>query len=122
MESHILTCSKELLRHNDECMNRFSTDFNREDVSFFEEVKPTFELIMDLASEWRVQVERWILENKPRYINSSQIVATIQNFEQVVLQSYYKNTNVQRFKNMHHSNQYVIESIVSEIKKKQDLT
>ncbi|MFC0271646.1 DUF1798 family protein [Metabacillus herbersteinensis] len=122
MESHIVTCSEELLRHNDECLRRFSTDFNREDVSFFDEVKPTFELIMDLASEWKVQADRWIRENKPKYIHPSQIDATIKNFEQVVLQSYYKNTNVQRFKNMHHSNQYVIESIVSGINKKQDLT
>ncbi|MEC2075875.1 DUF1798 family protein [Metabacillus fastidiosus] len=117
MEERIVYYSKQLLLYNDECLNRFMNGMKKEDVLFFEQVKPEFEAITEVARKWKEEAINWVKEKKPKYIHELQIDSTIQNIEQIILQSFYKDTNKQRFTNLHHSVQYVLDSIISETEK-----
>lgn len=87
----------------------------KEDVLFYEEVKPTFESVVDIANKWRVEAVNWVKQNQPKYIHENQIHSAVENMEQMILQSFYKDTNKQRMTNLHHSVEYVINSIISGI-------
>jgi Mg2+ and Co2+ transporter CorA len=110
--------SKKLLQHMNECRDRFEKTIlkpEKTEALFYKEVRPKFELVMNHANIWKPLAEAWVKEQQPKYIHLSQIESTIDNIEQIVLQSFYKDVNKQRFHNLHHSVEYIIKSIVSEL-------
>ena len=112
------TTSKELLQHLNKCKERFesvSTKPEKTEALFYDEVKPTFEKVMNQAIVWKPLAEAWVKEQRPKYVHLPQIESTLENIEQVVLQSFYKDVNKQRFHNLHHSVEYIVNSILAEI-------
>ncbi|MCM3652076.1 DUF1798 family protein [Metabacillus litoralis] len=113
--------SKELLQLLTNCKERFelvNTKPEKTEALFYDEVKPTFEKIMNQANAWKPLAEAWVKEQKPKYVHLSQIESTLDNIEQVVLQSFYKDVNKQRFHNLHHSVEYIVNSILAEIEER----
>ncbi len=118
---HLIKSSLHLLNDLTECRQRFES-FQKKpektDEYFFNEVKPTFELIKDKSDIWEQYASEWIKKEKPKYIHQSQIDSATENLEQVVLQSFYKDINKQRFHNLHHSVEYLLSTMLAEIEKK----
>ncbi|MEK3808333.1 DUF1798 family protein [Bacillus sp. FSL H8-0547] len=116
MKTKILENSEKLLYITDECVRRFENDSKKkEDVDFFHEVKPAFEDAMKVMSEWKRDVLAWRDEAKPKYLFPAQIDSAEENFEQLVLQSFYKDSKAIRFKNMKQSIDYTIESVMDRL-------
>lgn len=114
----LIMFSKVLLQLIDDCKVRFeliNQKPEKTEARFYNEVKPTFELVMNHANAWKPLAQAWVKKQKPKYIHLSQIESTIDNIEQVVLQSFYKDVNNQRFHNLHHSVEYIVNSILTEI-------
>jgi hypothetical protein len=114
----LIISSKELLQLMNECKARFEAldqKPEKTEALFYNKVQPTFELVMNHANTWKPLAEAWVKDNKPKYIHLSQIESTIENIEQVVLQSFYKDVNNQRFHNLHYSVEYIVNSILTEI-------
>lgn len=82
------------------------------EFSFFEEVKPAFEEASELAECWKQEAEKWILEARPKHLHPVQLDSTAENFEQAVLQSFYKSTKRKRHRNMCESVSYIIDLIL----------
>ena len=118
---HLIKSSLHLLQCLTECKRRFES-FQKKpektDAYFYEQVKPTFELLKVKADGWEQLASEWIKKNKPKYIHQSQIDSARENLEQVVLQSFYKDINNQRFHNLHHSVEYLLNTILAEIDNK----
>jgi hypothetical protein len=115
----LIMFSRELLQLLDDCKVRFEKIKQKPEKTeslFYNEVKPAFEMVMNQATKWKPLAEAWVKEHKPKYIHLSQIESTIDNIEQIVLQSFYKDVNNQRFHNLHNSVEYIIDSILAEIK------
>ena len=118
---NLIKSSLHLLKFLTECKHRFESFQKKPDKTeayFYEQVKPTFELIKEKANDWEQLALEWIKKEKPKYIHPSQIESAMENIEQVVLQSFYKDINKQRFHNLEHSVEYLINTIVDEIEKK----
>ena len=117
----LIISSKQLLELMDDCKARFEGRNQKPEKTeslFYNEVRPMYESVMNLAKNWKPLAEAWLVENKPKYIHKAQIESTIENIEQVVLQSFYKDINNQRFHNLHHSVEYIITSILVAIKER----
>ncbi|WP_180850370.1 MULTISPECIES: DUF1798 family protein [Bacillaceae] len=118
MENKILNNSNKLLHITGECVSRFENDAKKkEEVDFFNEVKPAFEEAMKTMNEWKEDVLKWRIDARPKYLFPVQIDSTVENFEQLVLQSFYKDSKPIRFKNMKQSVDYVIEQVIDHIRK-----
>ncbi|WP_175639685.1 DUF1798 family protein [Metabacillus schmidteae] len=115
---YLIKSSLHLLQCLTECKQRFES-FQKKpektDAYFYEQVKPTFELVKDKADVWEQLASEWIKKKRPKYIHQSQIDSARENLEQVVLQSFYKDINNQRFHNMHHSVEYLLNTIIDQI-------
>ncbi|WP_273126014.1 DUF1798 family protein [Bacillus weihaiensis] len=114
----LITSSKELLTLLEECMERFNKHEVKPEKTeeyFFNQVKPSFERATTSIQIWKPLANDWIIKNKPKYIHVTQLDSTIEHIEQVVLQSFYRDINRQRFYNLHHSVEYVVESILEEM-------
>jgi hypothetical protein len=119
----LVTFSQQILNSLEECRNRFEQLNGKPEKTedyFYMKVKPTFESIMENLQKWKPLAEDWVRRNRPKYIHQSQIDSAIENMEQVVLQSFYKDVNNQRFHNLHHSVEYILCSIIDEIEEKDD--
>lgn len=115
---NLISTSKDLLQQINESKDRFEKIIQKPEKTealFYNEVRPAFELVMNQANKWKPLAEAWVKNRKPKYIHLSQIESTIENIEQIVLQSFYKDINKQRFHNLHHSVEYIIKSILAEI-------
>ncbi|WP_216774170.1 YppE family protein [Metabacillus halosaccharovorans] len=118
---NLIKSSLHLLKCLTECKHRFDslqTKPEKTEIYFYEQVKPTFELVKHTANAWEQHALDWIKMEKPKYIHQTQIESAMENIEQVVLQSFYKDVNKQRFHNLHHSVEYVLNTIMDEIEKK----
>nr|WP_281350655.1 YppE family protein [Metabacillus lacus] len=82
---------------------------------FFSVVKPAVEEADSLIDEWKKKTAQWIKEAAPKYIHISQVEAAAENLEQLVLQSYYKDSKQKRFKNQKESIDYFLQSILDEL-------
>ncbi|TXC93247.1 DUF1798 family protein [Metabacillus litoralis] len=115
---NLIMSSRELFLILDDCKKRFESINQKPEKTeelFYQDVKPMFELALDKVQMWKPLAEEWVKMNKPKYIHSAQIDSTIDNIEQIVLQSFYKDINKQRFHNLYNSVEYVLSSILSEI-------
>ncbi|WP_226666821.1 DUF1798 family protein [Metabacillus litoralis] len=115
---NLIMLSRELLLLLEDCKKRFELLKEKPEKTedlFFREVKPAFDLASEKIKDWKPEADQWVKINKPKYIHSAQIDSTIDNIEQVVLQSFYKDINKQRFNNLHNSVEYVLKSILNEI-------
>ncbi|MGM7721962.1 DUF1798 family protein [Metabacillus sp. Hm71] len=114
---NLLMLSNELLQLINDCKQRFEGFEKKPEKTeeyFFRKVKPAFELGMDKAKQWQSFAEAWVKEKKPKYIHLTQIESTIEHIEQIILQSYYKDINNQRFHNLYNSVEYILRSIQTE--------
>ncbi|WP_307335463.1 DUF1798 family protein [Metabacillus malikii] len=113
--------SRKLLQELMKCKQRFEqleTKPEKSETYFYHNVKPAFEHIMEIVSLWEPMARKWVLVNKPKNIHTSQIDSTVENIEHIVLQSFYKDTNKQRFQNMYHSVEFVITAIFTGVELK----
>ncbi len=117
----LIISSHQLLQLLTDCKQRFESLHEKPEKTeayFFEHVKPNFELIMGKTNGWEPLALEWVKEEKPKYIHHSQIESTMENIEQVVLQSFYKDINKQRFHNLHNSVEYLLNCIIDGIEEK----
>ncbi|MGG4491915.1 DUF1798 family protein [Metabacillus idriensis] len=122
MNTKILNNSNKLLHITGECVCRFENDAKKKDeVDFFNEVKPAFEEAMAIMNDWKEDVLTWRITARPKYLFPAQIDSTVENFEQLVLQSFYKESKPIRFKNMKQSIDYVIEQVIAHIQTESSL-
>lgn len=115
---NLIMSSRAILLILEDCKQRFESIKQKPEKTeelFYQDVKPTFELILNKVEIWKPLAEDWVKVNKPKYIHSAQIESTIDNIEQIVLQSFYKDINKQRFHNLYNSVEYVMSSILNEI-------
>jgi len=117
----LLISSQQLLQHLEECKKRFEQLNEKPEKTeeyFYDDVKPYFELVMNKANEWKPLAVKWVSEYKPKYIHLTQIDSAMENIEQVVLQSFYKDVNKQRFHNLHHSVEYILNGMIEQMDRK----
>jgi len=108
----------ELLQESKQRFESFQEKPEKTEAYFYDQVKPNFEMMKDKSNVWEQLALEWIKEKKPKYIHPSQIESAMENVEQVVLQSFYKDINKQRFNNLHHSVEYLLNNIMDEIEEK----
>lgn len=108
----------ELLQESKERFKSFQEKPEKSEAYFYNQVKPNFEMMKDKSNVWEQLALEWIKKEKPKYIHPSQIESAVENVEQVILQSFYKDINKQRFNNLHHSVEYLLNNIMNEIEEK----
>lgn len=108
----------ELLQESKQRFESFQEKPEKTESYFYDQVKPNFEMMKDKLNVWEQLALEWIQKKKPKYIHPSQIESAMENVEQVVLQSFYKDINKQRFTNLHHSVEYLLNNIMDEIEEK----
>ncbi|MFY4776022.1 DUF1798 family protein [Metabacillus sp. RGM 3146] len=115
MEENLLNLCLQMKKINKKSQERLQTVLIGETApSFFEEVKPAFEEASDLANAWSLEAEKWINAEKPKNLHKIQLDSTVENFEQIVLQSFYKDTKQKRHKNMRESVDYILDLIIKD--------
>ncbi|MDQ0225148.1 hypothetical protein CHH83_20035 [Bacillus sp. 7586-K] len=110
--------SKNLLHAIDECKERFELIKQKPEKTeelFYNKVKPTFETVSDLTAKWKPLADDWIVKTNPKYIHLTQIESTVENIEQIILQSFYKDINNQRFYNLYNSVEYILKTMLTEL-------
>nr|WP_313470252.1 YppE family protein [Lysinibacillus sp.] len=75
---------------------------------FFQEVKPHADKIHQLLKEWQQEANKWIEQNRPKYMHTQQIASAVESMEQFVVQSFYKETSKKRFLDAIHSTSYTL--------------
>ncbi len=115
MADLIQTLTSYLHKENEKALRRLEQRLQEEgyEPDFFGEVKPYVDEFYPKKDEWQELCKQWIKEEKPKYIAPNQIDSTEENLNNVVLQSFYKDTKVKRFKQMYQANKYVLESILT---------
>lgn len=106
---NLLKQTETLLQESEECKSRFFK-MREENLSpdFFQDVKPHADYIQQLLQQWRQNVLLWIKDNHPKYIYEQQIDSVVEGMNQVVVQSFYKETSKKRFLQLIHSIQYTL--------------
>jgi len=115
----VIQQTSKLIDECDRCVSRF-WQMREEDRTpdFFQEVKPHADKIHQLLKEWQQEANKWIQENRPKYMHTQQIASTVESMEQFVVQSFYKETSKKRFLDAIHSVSYtlkIFERLVKEI-------
>ncbi|TYR79948.1 DUF1798 family protein [Priestia megaterium] len=113
--NQIIIATKKMYEYNQLAVERLDTIQKDEkyEVNFFEEVKPYVDCFFQELDQWEQIAADWIKQKKPKYIHRNQVETVKENLQNVVLQSFYKDTKEKRFKKMYHSNKYVLESILT---------
>ncbi|ACA39656.1 YppE family protein [Lysinibacillus sphaericus] len=107
----VIQQTSKLLDECDRCVSRF-WQMREEDRTpdFFQEVKPHADKIHQLLKEWQQEANKWIQENRPKYMHTQQIASTVESMEQFVVQSYYKETSKKRFLDAIHSTSFTMKN------------
>lgn len=84
---------------------------NRE---FFEYVKNDSELLFELIEKWSEQTTS-LIENNNISVYQDQVNATKENFEMIILHSYYADIRKRRYVEMNKSCLYVFDRLIKEI-------
>lgn len=99
----------QLIDECEQCVSRF-WQMREEDRTpdFFQEVKPHADKIHQLLKEWQQEANKWIEQNRPKYMHTQQISSAIESMEQFVVQSFYKETSKKRFLDAIYSTSYTL--------------
>ncbi len=99
----------QLIDECEQCVSRF-WQMREEDRTpdFFQEVKPHADKIHQLLKEWQQEANKWIKQNRPKYMHTQQIASAAESMEQFVVQSFYKETSKKRFLDAIHSTSYTL--------------
>lgn len=84
---------------------------------FFLEVKPFADIVKGILDKWIDIVTKWILLEKPLFINEKQIQTTYEHIENISIQSYYPKTSRKLFISSYQSAQFVLQSILHHMEK-----
>lgn len=114
--------TEQLLQECETCKNRFF-QMREKDVTpdFFQDVKPYADSIQLQLLEWKENAILWIQEYKPKYLHEQQIESVVENMNQFVVQSFYKETSKKRFLQSIHSVQYTLSTLLRYIKKTEQI-
>ncbi|MDF0726270.1 YppE family protein [Cytobacillus sp. S13-E01] len=106
-----------LLECNDKSLRQLESIKNEEgyEPDFFHAVKPFADKVHEALKEWKKLSLEWIKEQHPKYIYQMQIDTAYENIELVTVQSFYQDTRIKKFKDMHQSIQYLLQSIIEQI-------
>ena len=78
-------------------------------------VKPFSDEVKAVADKWKELSLDWIGKERPKYIYPIQIESTYENLGIISVQAFYQDTKMKRFKDMHQSIHYVLNSIVEQL-------
>lgn len=79
---------------------------------FFDEVKPQADYMNDLLQKWQQSANEWIKKHHPKYIHSQQITSVVEAMNQLVVQSFYKETSKKRFIQSVHATSYTLHTFL----------
>jgi hypothetical protein len=80
---------------------------------FFLDVKPFADLVKSTLDEWLVMAIKWVLAEKPSFINEKQLETTYDHIEKISIQSFYPKTSRKLYLSSFQSAQFVLQSICS---------
>lgn len=79
---------------------------------FFKQVKPHADQLRQQLLLWQQFAIEWCEQVKPKYIYKIQIQQVVEAMEQLIVQSYYKETSKKRFLQALHSIQYTLSTLL----------
>jgi hypothetical protein len=85
---------------------------------FYSEVKPFADEVHHTALEWADHMKTWMGEEKFKHLFPQQIDQTVQNLSDVAVQAFFPKTSYKRFKSHVQSVQFILQSVLTEIKRR----
>lgn len=117
-EQQILSLSKKLIAHLENALKRYEYakkegvrgDFNTEVKPFADEVKET-------AVVWKEAAVKWVKDNKPKNLHSSQIETAADYLEVISVQAFFPETSRKRFLDQIQSVEFILNSMILAVEK-----
>lgn len=108
----LLSYTKELRHYKDKIVSIYEGLSERaEKPDFHREVQPFVNEVDKVAEAWKPLAEDWIKREKPLYIHPSQINATFDNIQAIVVSCFQQGTKKKLFYETIKSIDYVLSSI-----------
>lgn len=85
---------------------------NKRDPQFFEMVRKETEPLFDLIHKWEEETLAAI-KQRQFHVHPQQIIATKENFELILMHSYYIDVKKQRYMELYQAIQYVFDLLLS---------
>jgi len=109
--------TKQLLKLNEEALNRYQTLPEDYIPDFYKDIKPFSDRIYERAAEWKTLALQWIQNEKIRYLYPNQIENTFENLQTVSIQAFQKKSYAAHFYSMIKSNDYILQTMLHYLEK-----
>ncbi|TGB04566.1 DUF1798 family protein [Halobacillus salinus] len=93
---------------------------DKTDRELFERVKEETKPMFDLNNSWLENAEVFV-KNRHTSVHPNQVKSTHENIEMIILHSYYLDVHRKRFKELYQSVHYVLDMILDDINKNQEV-
>lgn len=111
----ILTMSEELNKYLDKLAVRFQEDaIPIGDSEQFEKMKKETTPIFDLLEIWEESTLA-LIKQRELTLHPQQIIATKENYEMLLMHSYYKDIRIRKYNETNKSSHYILEQIIREL-------
>lgn len=84
------------------------------DQEFFANVKQETEIIYTLLDEWHQEILEFMKQKKVQ-IYPHQLVATVENYEQIIVHSYYRDMRRRKYMEFYHSCNYIFNQVLQDL-------
>ncbi|WP_216829201.1 YppE family protein [Alkalihalobacterium elongatum] len=85
-------------------------------ADFYTEVKPFADRIFITANEWKELAEQWVKVYRPKYIYTMQLTNAYDQLLETSVAAFQKDTKSKRFKDTIKSIDYILDTIIIQIK------
>jgi hypothetical protein len=82
---------------------------------FFQEVKPFADKVKNAYEDWYKLASKWVLEERPTFINDKQLQNTCEHLENISIQSFFPKASKKRYISAVQSAEFVLESILNNV-------
>jgi hypothetical protein len=83
---------------------------------FYEEVKPFADSIKEMNDKWKELSLDWIKAERPKHLHLPQVMNTYDNIEMLSVHCFFPESSYNRFISHHQSVQYVLQTMLEELK------
>ncbi|WP_338749598.1 DUF1798 family protein [Bacillus sp. FJAT-52991] len=83
---------------------------------FYQEVKPFADRANKVSIHWKKEIETQLQQGGFKYIHQPQVKAVVENIELVSVQAFFPETSYTRFKNYIESTNFLLNSLLKELK------
>ncbi|MGC4376334.1 YppE family protein [Fictibacillus sp. Mic-4] len=119
MEGQLLELTNEMQRLN---RTAFSQYVNKTKegytADFYKEVKPFADGVLHVSKQWAELAEKWVMDNRPKYLYPLQIQTTFDNINLVSVLAFQSDTKEKRLNEMIKSIDYVLDNLRASLEKK----